>query len=53
LKQPSGVVFVDEQLPVSTVFVSIVTAAVSAIALPQLMVAPVFNVTLASAMTLP
>jgi len=47
------VVLVVTQLPVSTVLVSMVTAAVSAMALPQLMVARLFNVTLASAMMLP
>jgi hypothetical protein len=49
----SGVAALVMQLPVLTVLVSKVTAAVSAMALPQSMVAPVFNVTLASAMTLP
>ena len=50
----SGVVLIEEeQLPVSTVLVSMVTAAPNAMALPQSMVVPVFKVTLASAMILP
>jgi hypothetical protein len=50
----SGVVPVPTaQLPVSTLSVSMVTAPFRAIALPQLMSAPVPSVTLWSAMTLP
>ena len=50
----SGVVVEPtEQLPVLTVLVSRVTAPVRPIALPQSIVAPVFSVTLASAITLP
>ncbi len=41
------------QLPVLTLFVSMVTAPFRAIALPQLMSAPVFNVMLWFAMMLP
>jgi hypothetical protein len=41
------------QLPVSTLLVSMVTAPFRAIALPQLMLAPVFRVMLWSAITLP
>jgi hypothetical protein len=41
------------QAPVDTLFVSIVTAPVSAIAFPQVMVAPVVSVMLVSAIIVP